>query len=143
MTDKDALQAADKVIEEMREVYLDELAGDLKTLGALAEKFGKAGGGESIEGLADEIYETVKRIRDLGETFGYILVTKIADLFCELIYRQKFASKFAISECLTCIESLKLVSHRSFRDKTVHDAAEICAGIAMIVDKYPKVDRQN
>jgi hypothetical protein len=141
LAEKDALTAADTVIEGMEEAYLDELAADIKALETLAGRFVKTSAADALDELADEIYLTVKRIRDLGETFGYILVTEIGDLFCELIHRQKFTGKYVVMECLACIETLKLVSRQTFRGKTVEDAAEICAGIAKIVDKYPKVDK--
>lgn len=141
VAEADALAAAQDVVETMEEAYLDELAEDMKALAALADKMRQSGGAGSMEGFADEIYATVKKIRDLGETFGYLLVTEIGDLFCELIYRQKFAGNFVIVECQTCIEALKLVSRQAFKGKTVSDAPEICAGIAKIVDKHPKPDK--
>jgi hypothetical protein len=105
----------------------------------LVDQVKKAGGGPDSLPLLEQIYNRCRRVRDLGDTFGYALSTQVADRFCEMVYRMRHAGTCQTHEVETCYSALKLVSTPEFKGTAADSSGPLLAGLDKVVGRYPRV----
>lgn len=135
---QDAIAGGLKAVEELADDYLSELSEDIRALDALVASIAKAGADER-GAILDGIYSRSKRLRDLGKTFGYHLVTEVADLLCELIYRKQNDGTLVAHEIQTCALAVKLVGAKDFKGTKSEEAGSLLDGLRKVVNKHRPV----
>lgn len=134
----EAIAKGQQAVEELADEYLSELSEDIRALDALVASIAKAGTDER-KAILDGVYVRAKRLRDLGKTFGYHLVTEVADLLCELVYRKQNDGTLVAHEIETCALAVKLVGARDFQGTKSEQASSLLDGLRKVVNKHKPV----
>lgn len=127
------IAAADGFIAAERGRYLARLSGDLAELDGLLAALAEAGGRDTEATLA--AYRRASQIRDLGSTFGFPLVTRVADSLCELLHRLRLAGLAGSAAIAAHQSALRLIAAAG--DGQTDGAEDMLAGLSRVVEKYP------
>lgn len=132
---EDAIAAADSIIEQQRSRYFDWVTADLA---ALDEALNLLYGGSGMPSHHDAAYYKSAQIRDLGGTFGYDVITDVANSLCELLYRMRAARRYS-RDCIEAHQSaLKLVCTKEVETMPLEAQDALVSGLQRVVDKYPQ-----
>ncbi len=77
---------AERKVHDLAQDYLAWVTGDLRKLDAIVEALAEAGSDQA--GCVMQAYEILHNMKGNGATFGYDLVTAIADSGCGLLRKQ-------------------------------------------------------
>jgi hypothetical protein len=81
LVDLDILQKADDEVAKYRDAYLELVQQDIRDLKAAIDALADGGGDDHTK--LDKVYKIAYRMKGLGGTFGFPLVTSISGMLCE------------------------------------------------------------
>ncbi len=134
----EAIRRADEFVSTVKPKYLDWVAEDVRSLAtALAALSGHAPA--SPKDL-DTAFHGARKIRDLGTTMGYPVITIVASSLCDLLERFKGGNVYSQPAIDTHMSSLLLVSSSAYDDlqQTVKD--DLLPGLRRVVDRFPPTE---
>jgi hypothetical protein len=138
MSIDDAVAAAEEAIQEKAAEYPAWLNADLTGLLAELDIAGAATRPEIRKAAIGRSYERACRIRDLGSTFEFFLVTDVADQLCELLLRMVRADRIDLDQTRLFLGSLQLVGSAQYRGVRPSQAGGLVEGLQKIVNRYPR-----
>lgn len=132
--DAATIERAEKVIGNMAASYVDWAAEDLKKLGAALEGL-NAGQGPKRDAIA-AIFETSHDMKGQGGSFGYPLITAIANELCRLIEKiEGEPSPGEIDAIRIHVDSLRLVLKERIKGDGGKQGEAMLKGLRQVIDK--------
>lgn len=136
----EALERAETLIQESEPDYLAAMDADIAevlktfTTPKIAEPTDT-----DVFGTA---YSTVSRIRDMGGTFGFHLLTESADSFCTLLDRLSDQKREGcalpparVAEAIHChVDAITLTRQSEYRNCQPNSAEDLLSGLRHVVD---------
>lgn len=121
-------------IDDLKQEYESELQVELKRLGDAAAEMAGADDAEQAAAL-QEIYDLAHEIRGLAGSFGYPLLTKVANALCGFIER-KAARPAKTVEVVEChVGALRAVAAGGVTGDGGQQGLELLASLAALIDK--------
>ena len=139
LTREDAIDAAEAFIEKVEPRYLIWAENDLNKLATHVDKIIK--NRRMPEADFDNAYEKSNHLRDLGDTFDYPVVTRVADSMCELLARLHHAGLYNQEALDTHMAALRLVCTPKFKGVQPSAVKELLDSLRKLVGRYPSADQ--
>jgi len=137
MTRNEAIGAADAYIEQIEPRYLIWAENDLKELIEITDQvFKESRLGEHFHGA----YRKANHLRDLGDTFDYPVITRVADSMCELLMRLHDAGVYNREALETHMAALRLVCTARFKGVQPGSVKELLDSLHKLVNRYDNPD---
>ncbi len=130
------LERAENVIAEMADSYLEWVQEDLKRIDEAYKKLA-AGSGERTK-EAEEVFQIAHDIKGQGGSFGYDLMTLIANELCRLIERQDGFGEAEVQAVKVHIDAMKLVIQNRMKGDGGKNGQALVDGIRQVGDKLNK-----
>ena len=132
VTRAEAIEHAQARIEEVRPSFSDWLDGELEGLAAL---IGRSANGSGNVGWIDDALAHARRIRDVGTTMGFPLLTFVADNLCDIFEAIKGGAECR-HELLDChIEALLLARQERYRSVRPEQVPELTGGLRRVAER--------
>ncbi len=132
--DAATIERAEKVIGSMAASYVDWAAEDLKKLGAALEGL-NSGQGTKRDAIA-AIFETSHDMKGQGGSFGYPLITAIANELCRLIEKiEGEPSPDEVGAIRIHVDSLRLVLKERIKGDGGKQGEAMLKGLRQVIDK--------
>lgn len=129
----ETLERAENVIAEMGDAYLEWVQDDLARLEAAYKGLVASSGDGTKE--ADDVFQVAHDIKGQGGSFGFDLMTVIANELCRLIERQKNFGGAEKEAVKVHIDALKLVIQEGMRGDGGPGGQALVEGIRRVGDK--------
>lgn len=132
-----AIPRANKAVAELKGRFVWEFGADMTMLEGLlgmVKEQGQANGP-----TVGKAYHRCRRIRDLAGTFGYRIVTDVADRLCELLYRIQAADTLSVEAVDLCYAGLVKVSSPDGEAMSDDDKRALLAHLDEAIDRLPRV----
>ncbi len=130
------LERAENVIAEMADSYLEWVQEDLKRIEGAYKKLAEASGERTKE--AEEVFQIAHDIKGQGGSFGYDLMTLIANELCRLIERQDGFGPAEVQAVKVHIDAMKLVIQNRMKGDGGANGQALVDGIRQVGDKLNK-----
>ena len=130
------LERAERVIEQMADEYLDWVQEDLVRIETAYKELAAASGTRKEE--ADKVFQVAHDIKGQGGSFGYDLMTLIANELCRLIERQDEFGTAEVQAVKVHIDAMKLVIQNRMKGDGGANGQALVAGIRQVGDKLSK-----
>ncbi len=131
------LERAENVIAEMADSYLEWVQEDLKRIDAAYKALAAASGARKEE--AALVFQIAHDIKGQGGSFGYDLMTLIANELCRLIERQEDGFGEAEVQAIKVhIDAMKLVIQNRMKGDGGANGQALVDGIRQVGDKLNK-----
>ena len=130
------LERAENVITEMADSYLEWVQEDLKRIEGAYKKLAEASGERTKE--AEEVFQIAHDIKGQGGSFGYDLMTLIANELCRLIERQDGFGPAEVQAVKVHIDAMKLVIQNRMKGDGGANGQALVDGIRQVGDKLNK-----
>lgn len=128
------LAKAEAAISKMADDYPTWAIHDVDRLGDML-KSAKTGVGNGKE-LLDEAFKLAHDMRGQGGSFGYPLMTRIANSFCRYVEKLEEVDKSALEICNAHVTSMHAVLTNRVKGDGGKIGAQIAAGLEQAVEKY-------
>ena len=130
------LERAESVIAEMADSYLEWVQEDLKRIDEAYKKLAAASGERKKE--AEDVFQIAHDIKGQGGSFGYDLMTLIANELCRLIERQDGFGAPEVQAVKVHIDAMKLVIQNRMKGDGGKNGQALVDGIRQVGDKLNK-----
>jgi len=130
------LERAENVIAEMADSYLEWVQEDLKRIDEAYKKLAAASGERTKE--AEQVFQIAHDIKGQGGSFGYDLMTLIANELCRLIERQDGFDEAEVQAVKVHIDAMKLVIQNRMKGDGGKNGQALVDGIRQVGDKLNK-----
>lgn len=130
------LERAERVIEQMADSYLEWVQEDLVRMDAAYKALAAATGDRKAE--ADQVFQIAHDIKGQGGSFGYDLMTLIANELCRLIERQESFGSAEVQAVKVHADAMKLVIQNRMKGDGGANGQALVAGIRQVGDKLIK-----
>lgn len=130
------LERAERVIEQMADSYLEWVQEDLVRMDAAYKALAAATGDRKAE--ADQVFQIAHDIKGQGGSFGYDLMTLIANELCRLIERQETFGSPEVQAVKVHADAMKLVIQNRMKGDGGANGQALVAGIRQVGDKLIK-----
>lgn len=130
------LERAERVIEQMADSYLEWVQEDLVRMDAAYKVLAAASGDRKAE--ADQVFQIAHDIKGQGGSFGYDLMTLIANELCRLIERQESFGSAEVQAVKVHVDAMKLVIQNRMKGDGGANGQALVAGIRQVGDKLIK-----
>lgn len=131
--DLETLERAESVIAAMADSYLEWVQEDLVKIEAAYVNLTKSTGDGKDE--ADKIFQVAHDIKGQGGSFGYDLMTVIANELCRLIERQETFGSAEAQAIKVHVDALKLVIQNEMKGDGGANGQALVEGIRRVGDK--------
>ncbi len=131
--DLEALERAEQVIAGMTDNYLEWVAEDLKKIDEAYAKLAAATGDRKKE--MEAVFHISHDIKGQGGSFGYDLMTAIANELCRLIEKAEKIGDAEVEAVKLHIASLKLVIGEDMKGQGGKAGEKMLAGLQQVCDK--------
>ncbi len=131
--DLEALERAEQVITGMTDSYLEWVAEDLKKIDQAYAKLAEATGDRKEE--MEAVFHISHDIKGQGGSFGYDLMTAIANELCRLIEKAEKIGDEEVEAVKLHIASLKLVIGQDLKGQGGKAGEKMLAGLQQVCDK--------
>ncbi|WNJ98245.1 Hpt domain-containing protein [Thalassospiraceae bacterium LMO-JJ14] len=130
------LERAENVIAGMADSYLEWVQEDLVRIEAAYKKLAAAAAPRKEE--ADMVFQVAHDIKGQGGSFGYDLMTLIANELCRLIERQEEFGDAEVQAVKVHIDAMKLVIQNRMKGDGGTNGQALVEGIRQVGDKLNK-----
>ncbi len=130
------LERAENVIAEMADTYLEWVEDDLKRLDVAYKALAGASGDGTKE--SEAVFQIAHDIKGQGGSFGYDLMTLIANELCRLIERQDEFGEPEVQAVKVHIDAMKLVIQNRMKGDGGANGQALVDGIRQVGDKLNK-----
>lgn len=130
------LERAESVIAEMADSYLEWVQEDLKRIDEAYKRLAEASGERTKE--AEDVFQIAHDIKGQGGSFGYDLMTLIANELCRLIERQDGFGAPEVQAVKVHIDAMKLVIQNRMKGDGGKNGQALVDGIRQVGDKLNK-----
>ncbi|MEX0693694.1 MAG: Hpt domain-containing protein [Rhodospirillales bacterium] len=130
------LERAERVIEQMADSYLEWVQEDLVRMDAAYKALAAAAGDRTAE--ADQVFQIAHDIKGQGGSFGYDLMTLIANELCRLIERQEDFGSAEVQAIKVHVDAMKLVIQNRMKGDGGANGQALVTGIRQVGDKLIK-----
>ena len=130
------LERAERVIEQMADSYLEWVQEDLVRMDAAYKALAAATGDRKAE--ADQVFQIAHDIKGQGGSFGYDLMTLIANELCRLIERQDKFGTAEVQAVKVHADPMKLVIQNRMKGDGGANGQALVSGIRQVGDKLIK-----
>ena len=132
----EALERAQTMIEEIRPSFGEWLDGELKELSRVVEQTGPHGANDP--GWVSAAYTQCLRIRDVGTTMGYDLVTFVANNLSEIFDAINSGTEYR-ADLIDChIQALLLARQEQYRNLRPEQLPELSSGLRRVAEYAPR-----
>lgn len=131
--DLEALERAEQVIVGMTDSYLEWVVEDLKKIDEAYKKLAAASG--NLKKEMEGVFHVSHDIKGQGGSFGYDMMTAIANELCRLIERTDKPGPEEVQAVKIHIDSMKLVIAQDMKGHGGKPGEEILAGLQQVCDK--------
>jgi len=131
--DLEALERAEQVIAGMTDSYLSWVADDLKKMDKAYARLAAATGDRKEE--MEAIFQIAHDIKGQGGSFGYDLMTAIANELCRLIEKADTIRNAEVEAVKLHVDSLKLVIGEDMKGQGGKAGEKMLAGLQQVCDK--------
>lgn len=131
--DLETLERAESVIAAMADSYLEWVQEDLVKIEAAYNVLKDASGEGNAE--AEKIFQIAHDIKGQGGSFGYDLMTVIANELCRLIERQETFGAAEAQAIKVHIDAMKLVIQNQMKGDGGANGQALVDGIRRVGDK--------
>ena len=128
------LQRVNAGIDKLQQDYEEELQAELRALGVAADLLAEAERGEAKR-LLGELFDLAHEIRGLAGSFGYPLLSKIANALCTVIERQSAFNSAIIEVVLHHVGAMRAVAAGSVKGDGGRQGAELLASLQALTEK--------
>ena len=130
------LERAENVIAGMADSYLEWVQEDLVRIEAAYKKLAAAAKPRKEE--AEQVFQVAHDIKGQGGSFGYDLMTLIANELCRLIERQDEFGDAEVQAVKVHIDAMKLVIQNRMKGDGGTNGKALVEGIRQVGDKLNK-----
>ena len=130
------LERAERVIEQMADSYLEWVQEDLVRMDAAYKALAAATGDRKAE--AEQVFQIAHDIKGQGGSFGYDLMSLIANELCRLIERQDKFGTGEVQAVKVHADAMKLVIQNRMKGDGGANGQALVAGIRQVGDKLIK-----
>jgi len=130
------LERAENVIAGMADSYLEWVQEDLVRIDAAYKALAAAAAPRKEQ--ADQVFQIAHDIKGQGGSFGYDLMTLIANELCRLIERQDNFSDAEVQAVKVHIDAMKLVIQNRMKGDGGANGHALVDGIRQVGDKLSK-----
>lgn len=127
------VRAAEQVVEDMAVDFRDWAAEDLRVLGQLVAGTGQAVG--NLKAHYTRIYDLAHDLKGQGGTFGYTLLTGIADNLCRFVEHLDRPGTEHQPVVEAHVDAMRAVLHHGVKDLNDPTGREIMSGLRILVEK--------
>ena len=131
--DLEALERAEQVIVGMTDSYLEWVVEDLKKIDEAYKNLAAASG--DLKEEMEAVFHVSHDIKGQGGSFGYDMMTAIANELCRLIERTDKPGPDEVQAVKIHIDSMKLVIGQDMKGHGGKPGEEILAGLQQVCDK--------
>jgi len=133
--DSDALERAEQVIANMADSYLDWVEQDLRKISATYDRL--VAGSDDRETDLKRVFEVAHDMKGQGGSFGFELITAVANNLCRLLERFDDSTKHQVqNEAVRIhIDAMKLIISSRMRGDGGEQGTAILNGVQQMVDK--------
>ncbi len=133
---EEAIELARAEIEEIKPRFGDWLDQELLQLGELIRQ-GESHGPDNADWI-EVPYLICHRIRDVGTTMGFELVTFVANNLCEIFEAINAGAEYR-ADLIDChIQALLLAKQEQYRNLRPEQLPELSSGLRRVVEYAPK-----
>jgi chemotaxis protein histidine kinase CheA len=130
------LERAENVIAQMADSYLEWVQEDLVRMDGAYKTLAAAAAPRKEE--ADQVFQIAHDIKGQGGSFGYDLMTVIANELCRLIERQDTFGDAEVQAIKVHIDAMKLVIQNRMKGDGGANGQALVEGIRQVGDKLIK-----
>jgi hypothetical protein len=132
---EEAIERAQEMIEGLKPGFSEWLDQELTALGALIQQ----GGADDYDAAwSDAAYQRCHRIRDVGTTMGFDLVTFVANNLCEIFDAIHAGGEYR-ADLVDChIQALLFARQERYRNLRPEQLPELSSGLRRVVEYVPK-----
>lgn len=127
-----AIEEANAEVEEIKPGFEDWLAKELEILDGIV-RTAKAGG--AGPDWAEQANHHSRQLRDVGTTMGFVLLTFIAGLLCEILDEITAGAECNMDSVTCHVDSLFLARQEPYRNMRPEQVPELTKGLRRIADK--------
>lgn len=127
------LERAENVIAQMADSYLEWVQEDLVRMDGAYKTLAAAAAPRKEE--ADQVFQIAHDIKGQGGSFGYDLMTVIANELCRLIERQDTFGDAEVQAIKVHIDAMKLVIQNRMKGDGGANGQALVEGIRQVGDK--------
>lgn len=131
---KEMLANAEKAIDEMSQQYPTWALDDVNTLDEIVQAT-EPGAGKGRERM-ERAFKLAHDMRGQGGSFGYPLITRIANSFCRFVESLDDVDEGAIEICAAHVKSMRAVLQNKVKGTGGPIGAQIADGLETAVKKY-------
>ncbi len=128
------LQRVNAGIGKLQQDYEEALQAELRALGVAADLLAEAERGEAKR-LLGELFDLAHEIRGLAGSFGYPLLSKIANALCAVIERQSAFDSAVVAVVLHHVGAMRAVAAGSVKGDGGSQGAELLASLQALTEK--------
>tara|TARA_B100000214_G_C23655744_1_gene485075 strand:- start:36 stop:551 length:516 start_codon:yes stop_codon:yes gene_type:complete len=137
--DNKVLERAEAAIEEMSEDYLVWVQKDLADINSAFESLLSEKGSEK-ENL-ERIFLVAHDMKGQGGTFGFDLITTIADQLCRLVDNKEFPNKNGFDAVRVHIDAMRVVLNKRIKGNGGREGEKVLNGLNRVMHKT--LDEEN
>ena len=124
------LAKAEKIIVEMQSEYLVWVEEDLIRLRAMSREVDQTSTPEALSEVFHRVFELAHDMKGQGGSFGYPLVTEVANRLCRFLEQVYAAPKIGHSAVVkVCIDSLHVIISKRMEGDGGAEGARLVAGL--------------
>ncbi len=132
---EEAIERAHEMIEELKPGFSQWLDRELSELGELIRQ-GEAHDYDAA--WSDAAYQQCHRIRDVGTTMGFDLVTFVANNLCEIFATISSGGEYR-ADLVDChIQALLFARQERYRNLQPEQLPELSSGLRRVIEYVPK-----
>ena len=131
--DSEVLRKAEAAIEDMCEDYLDWVQKDLADIDTAFDLLLSQKGSER-ENL-DQIFLLAHDMKGQGGTFGFDLITTIADQLCRLVAKKEFTNKNGYDAIHVHIDAMRVVINNKIKGHGGREGEKVLNGLNRVMHK--------
>ena len=131
--DNEVLRKAETAIEEMCEDYLGWVQKDLADIDTAFDLLVSQKGAER-ENL-DQIFLLAHDMKGQGGTFGFNLITTIADQLCRLVDKKDFTNKNGFDAIRVHIDAMRVVISKKIKGHGGKEGERVLNGLNRVMHK--------
>ncbi|MEQ8440373.1 MAG: phosphorelay protein [Alphaproteobacteria bacterium] len=128
------LAKAEAAINQMSEDYPTWAIDDVERLGTLIAEAKPGVGNGKV--LLSEAFKMAHDMRGQGGSFGYPLMTRIANSFCRFVEGLEELDKHSLEICNAHVKSMRAILQNKVKGTGGPTGAQIADGLEMAVKRY-------
>jgi len=129
----EAIERAQAMIEDVKPGFGDWLDGELNTLSGLTRK--ASSGGFTNTSWVEAADAHSRRIRDVGTTMGFQLLSFVANNLCEIFESISAGAEYRSDLVDLHVEALHLARQEQYRNLRPDQLPELSAGLRRVVGR--------